>query len=65
MSETLWRSSMPCPKCQADGGRPWAVESRTTVKVIVLLRCGACDHHWTMERDTPLLTPRAPPEESA
>jgi hypothetical protein len=69
MNETFWRSPMTCPKCQAQGGRPFGVESKTAAKLLVLLRCDACGHEWTAERDTPLLTPppapKRPPEDSA
>ena len=70
MSETIWRVPMPCPKCFApEGGRPYRVESKTTLQVIVVLRCGECGHEWSMQRETPWLVPmpdkRTTPEEPA
>ena len=69
MSETFWRSPIPCPKCQAERGRPRRVESKTAAEVIVQLRCDACGHEWSAVRDTPWLAKppdkRTPPEEPA
>lgn len=70
MSETMWRSPLPCPKCFAnDGGRPCRVESKTSAQVIVVLRCRECGHEWSTHRDTPWLIPppdnRTPPEDPA
>jgi hypothetical protein len=45
------------------------VESKSTARVIVFLRCKDCGHEWSTERETPWLIPqpdpRTPPEEPA
>jgi cytochrome c-type biogenesis protein CcmH/NrfF len=69
MAEINWRFPMRCPKCQADDGRAWRVESKTAAEVTVRLRCGKCAHEWEAERQTPLLIPpppgKMPPENQA
>jgi hypothetical protein len=69
MADTLWRFPMACPECHAEGGRPYRVESKTTLQVIVGLRCCECGHEWSANRDTPWLIPmpdkRTTPEEPA
>jgi len=60
---------MPCPKCFQESGRVCRVESKTSVLVVVSLRCSDCEHEWTVQRETPLVLPiadpRIPPEEPA
>lgn len=60
MAEIIWRFPMRCPKCEAEEGRAWRVDSKTSAEVIVRLRCAACAHEWTVERQTPLLVPQPP-----
>lgn len=57
MTPTDWHYPMKCPGCKADAGRPFSVQSKSSTEVIVHVRCSACSHQWTLERDTPNLAP--------
>ncbi len=53
MTEPDWHAPVRCPSCSADEGRPRSATSKTAVEVVVTMRCGACAHTWTVERETP------------
>ena len=52
---TDWHSPLRCPRCESDAGLPFSVQSRSSSEVIVTVRCGACQHEWNLERETPTL----------
>ena len=57
MTAIDFHSPLRCPRCDAEAGHPFSVQSRSPTEVIVTLRCDACKHEWTLERETPTLAP--------
>ena len=57
MNTTDWRLPLRCPRCNAEGGHPFSVQSTTSNEVIVTVRCEICQHEWQLQRDTPTVAP--------
>ncbi len=55
MTPNDWHLPLRCPHCEAEGGHPFSVQSKSAKEVIVRVRCGACRHEWVLERETPTL----------
>ena len=58
MNPTNWHSPLRCPHCQSDAGHPFSVQSNSSNEVTVNVRCETCTHEWTLERETPSLSPK-------
>jgi transposase-like protein len=55
MTPADWHVPLRCPHCEAEGGHPFCVQSKSAREVIVRVRCSACAHEWVLERETPTL----------
>jgi Transcription factor S-II (TFIIS) len=57
MNTTDWRLPLRCPRCDAEGGHPFSVQSNSASEVVVTVRCDSCENEWQLERETPTLAP--------
>jgi hypothetical protein len=56
-----WHSPLKCPRCEAETGHPFSVESKSSQEVTVSVRCGACAHQWELVRETPTFALKTDP----
>lgn len=57
MAPIDWHSPLRCPRCEAEAGHPFNVQTKSPEEVLVTVRCAACAHEWKLERETPALAP--------
>jgi hypothetical protein len=53
-----WHSPLRCPRCKADAGHPFSVQSKSVSEIVVAVRCKECANEWKLERETPTLAPK-------